>query len=288
VIYGDKHTGVIVTGATGKQGAFHIALMNEYARQVGGEGVVAGVTPGKAGQEVAGVPVYNSIHDALKEHDASASVLFVPGFAAGDSIMEAASAGLSLVVAITEHIPVHDTMRAISFARIHGCDVIGPNCPGLLSPGEIKMGIMPVHLSSRGHVGVISRSGTLTYEIVDQLTRAGLGQSTIVGIGGDPVIGQTFRDVLRRFEEDDQTEAVVILGEVGGSLEEEGAKATDLPIAAYIAGISAPPEKRMGHAGAIIEGGEGDARSKIERLRRMGVPVASRPSEVPRLIKEIL
>ncbi|OPX71815.1 MAG: Succinyl-CoA ligase (ADP-forming) subunit alpha [Methanoregulaceae archaeon PtaB.Bin152] len=288
MIYGDRSTGVIVTGATGKQGAFHIALMNEYARKVGGVGVVAGVTPGKAGQEVAGVPVYNSIRDALKKHDASASVLFVPGFAAGDSIMEAASAGLSLVVAITEHIPVHDTMRAISYARIHGCDVIGPNCPGLLSPGEIKMGIMPVHLSSRGHIGVISRSGTLTYEIVDQLTRAGLGQSTIVGIGGDPVIGQTFRDVLRRFEEDDQTKAVVILGEVGGSLEEEGARATDLPIAAYIAGISAPPEKRMGHAGAIIEGGEGDARSKIARLRDMGVPVASRPSEVPRLIREIL
>jgi succinyl-CoA synthetase alpha subunit len=288
VIYGDRNTGVIVTGATGKQGAFHIALMNEYARKVGGKGVVAGVTPGKAGQEVAGVPVYNSIREALKEHDASASVLFVPGFAAGDSIMEAASAGLSLVVAITEHIPVHDTMKAISYARIHGCDVIGPNCPGLLSPGEIKMGIMPVHLSSRGHIGVISRSGTLTYEIVDQLTRAGLGQSTIVGIGGDPVIGQTFRDVLRRFEEDDQTKAVVILGEVGGSLEEEGARATDLPIAAYIAGISAPPEKRMGHAGAIIEGGEGDARSKIARLRQMGVPVASRPSEVPRLIREIL
>ena len=288
MIYGDRSTGVIVTGATGKQGAFHIALMNEYARKVGAEGVVAGVTPGKAGQEVAGVPVYNSIRDALKKHDASASVLFVPGFAAGDSIMEAASAGLSLVVAITEHIPVHDTMRAISYARIHGCDVIGPNCPGLLSPGEIKMGIMPVHLSSRGHIGVISRSGTLTYEIVDQLTRAGLGQSTIVGIGGDPVIGQTFRDVLRRFEEDDQTKAVVILGEVGGSLEEEGARATDLPIAAYIAGISAPPEKRMGHAGAIIEGGEGDARSKIARLRDMGVPVASRPSEVPRLIREIL
>ncbi|OPX69149.1 MAG: Succinyl-CoA ligase (ADP-forming) subunit alpha [Methanoregulaceae archaeon PtaB.Bin056] len=288
MIYGDRNTGVIVTGATGKQGAFHIALMNEYARKVGGKGVVAGVTPGKAGQEVAGVPVYNSIREALKEHDASASVLFVPGFAAGDSIMEAASAGLSLVVAITEHIPVHDTMKAISYARIHGCDVIGPNCPGLLSPGEIKMGIMPVHLSSRGHIGVISRSGTLTYEIVDQLTRAGLGQSTIVGIGGDPVIGQTFRDVLRRFEEDDQTKAVVILGEVGGSLEEEGARATDLPIAAYIAGISAPPEKRMGHAGAIIEGGEGDARSKIARLRQMGVPVASRPSEVPRLIREIL
>ncbi len=288
MIYGDRHTGIIVTGATGKQGAFHIALINEYARQVGGRGVVAGVSPGKGGQEVVGVPVYNSIRDALKEQDASAAIVFVPAFAAGDSIMEAASAGLSLVVAITEHIPVHDSMQAISYARLNDCAVIGPNCPGLLSPGEVKMGIMPVHLSSRGHIGVISRSGTLTYEIVDQLTRAGLGQSTIVGIGGDPVIGQTFTDVLRRFEEDDQTKAVVLIGEVGGSLEEEGAGSTDLPIAAYIAGISAPPEKRMGHAGAIIEGGEGDARSKIERLKAMDVPVASRPSDIPALIRKLI
>ena len=288
MIYGDKTTGIIVTGATGKQGAFHIALINEYARQVGGRGVVAGVSPGKGGQEVVGVPVYNSIRDSLREQDASAAIVFVPAFAAGDSIMEAAGAGLSLVVAITEHIPVHDSMRAISFAKLNDCAVIGPNCPGLLSPGEVKMGIMPVHLSSRGHIGVISRSGTLTYEIVDQLTRAGLGQSTIVGIGGDPVIGQTFADVLRRFEEDDQTRAVVLIGEVGGSLEEEGARSTDLPITAYIAGISAPPEKRMGHAGAIIEGGEGDARSKIERLKAMEVPVASRPSDVPALIKKLI
>mgnify|MGYP000962191356 CR=1 FL=1 len=288
MIFADRNCGVIVAGATGKQGAFHIALMNQYAREVGGKGVVAGVTPGKAGQEVAGVPVYNSIRDALREHDATASVIFVPAAAAADSIMESASAGLSLAVAITEHIPVHDTMKAIAFARLHDCAVIGPNCPGLLSPGEIKLGIMPVHLSVRGHVGVISRSGTLTYEIVDQLTRAGLGQSTIVGIGGDPVIGQTFTDVLHRFEDDDQTRAVVIIGEVGGSLEEEGARAADLPVAAYIAGVSAPPEKRMGHAGAIIEGGEGDARSKIERLKGMGVPVAQRPSDIPRLIREIL
>jgi succinyl-CoA synthetase alpha subunit len=288
MIYGDKKTGIIVTGATGKQGAFHIALMNEHARSVGGRGVVAGVTPGKGGQEVAGVPVYNSIREALREHDAMASVLFVPGGAAGDSIMEAANAGLELVVAITEHIPVHDTMKAISFATLNGCAVVGPNCPGLLSPGEVKMGIMPSQLFSRGNVGVISRSGTLTYEIVDELTRAGLGQSTVVGIGGDPVIGQTFVDVLERFGQDPMTRAVVIVGEVGGNLEEEGAASTDLPIAAYIAGVSAPPEKRMGHAGAIIEGGEGDARSKIERLKKRGVPVALRPSEIPRLIKELM
>jgi succinyl-CoA synthetase alpha subunit len=288
MIYGDKNTGVIVTGATGKQGAFHIALMNDYARQVGGRGVVAGVSPGKAGQDVHGVPVYNSIRDALREQDASVSVVFVPAAAAGDSVMEAANAGLSLVVAITEHIPVHDSMQAIAYARLNDCVVIGPNCPGLLSPGEIKLGIMPVHLSSRGHIGVISRSGTLTYEIVDQLSRAGLGQSTIVGIGGDPVIGQTFTDVLHRFKEDDKTRAVVLIGEVGGSLEEEGARSTDIPIAAYIAGTSAPPEKRMGHAGAVIEGGEGDARSKIERLRAMDVPVASRPSEIPIFIKKLI
>ncbi len=202
--------------------------------------------------------------------------------------MESASAGLSLAVTITEHIPVHDTMKAIAYAKLHDCAVVGPNCPGLLSPGEIKLGIMPAHLFSRGNVGVISRSGTLTYEIVDELTKAGLGQSTVVGIGGDPVIGQTFSDVLRRFEEDGQTKAVVLIGEVGGALEEEGARSTDLPLAAYIAGISAPPEKRMGHAGAIIEGGEGDARSKIERLRKMDVPVANRPAEIPGMIKKLI
>ena len=288
MIYADRRAGIIVAGATGRQGAFHIALMNEYAAGVGGTGVVAGVTPGKGGQEINGVPVYNSVRDALAVHDAEVSVIFVPAAAAGDSIMESADAGLSLAVTITEHIPVHDTMKAISYARLRGCAVVGPNCPGLLSPGEIKLGIMPAHLFSRGPVGVISRSGTLTYEIVDELTRAGLGQSTVVGIGGDPVIGQTFSDVLRRFSEDGQTKAIVLIGEVGGSLEEEGARSTDLPLAAYIAGISAPPEKRMGHAGAIIEGGEGDARSKIQRLKAMDVPVASRPSEIPDIIRKLL
>lgn len=288
MIYGDKNTGVIVTGATGTQGAFHIQLMNRYAKEVGGKGVVAGVTPGKGGQQVHGVPVYNSIREALREHDARASVIFVPGGACADSIMESASAGLELAVTITEHVPVHDTMKAIAYAKLNNCVVVGPNCPGLLSPGEVKMGIMPAQLVSRGHVGVISRSGTLTYEIVSELSRAGLGQSTIVGIGGDPVIGQTFADVLAYFAEDRLTKAVVIIGEVGGALEEEGAGSTDIPVAAYIAGVSAPPEKRMGHAGAIVAGGEGDARSKIGRLRKMGVPVASRPSEIPRLIREIM
>ncbi len=288
MIYADRDSGIIVTGATGKQGAFHIGLMNEYSRSTGGRGVVAGITPGKGGQEIHGVPIYNSVREALAEQDASVSVIFVPGGAAMDSVMEVATAGIHLAVIITEHIPVHDSMKAIAYARLNDCDVIGPNCPGLLSPGEIKLGIMPAHLSSRGPIGVISRSGTLTYEIVDELTRAGLGQSTIIGIGGDPVIGQTFADVLSRFEEDSQTKGVVMIGEVGGSLEAEGAASTGLPVAAYIAGISAPPEKRMGHAGAIIEGGEGDARSKIDRLRKMGVPVASRPSEIPSLIRKII
>ena len=288
MIYGDKNTGVIVQGATGRQGAFHIDLMNEYAESVGGKGVVAGVTPGRGGQEVHGVPVYNSVREALAEHDASVSVLFVPGFAAGDSIMEAAYNGLDLVVAITEHIPVHDTIKAISYAGLEGCSVIGPNCPGTMSPGELKLGIMPAQLAMRGNVGVISRSGTLTYEVVNELSRAGIGQSTIVGIGGDPVIGETFVDVLERFDKDPETKAVVLIGEVGGNLEEEGASYSNLPLVTYIAGVSAPPEKRMGHAGAIVAGGEGDARSKIARLESIGITVAKKPSDIPVLIRELL
>jgi succinyl-CoA synthetase alpha subunit len=288
MIYGDKKTPVIVQGATGKQGAFHIDLMNRYADEVGGRGVVAGVTPGKGGQEVNGVPVYNSVREALTEHDAEVSVLFVPAFAAGDSIMEAAYNGIETVVAITEHIPVHDAMCAISYAKMEGCSVIGPNCPGILSPGEIKLGIMPAHLAMPGNTAIISRSGTLTYEVVSELSRAGIGQSSIVGIGGDPVIGQTFVDVLERLEKDRQTKAVVIIGEVGGNLEEEGASYTDLPIVAYIAGVSAPPEKRMGHAGAIVSGGEDDAKSKIRRLEEIGITVAKKPSDIPELIEEMI
>jgi succinyl-CoA synthetase alpha subunit len=288
MIYADRSTGVIVTGATGNQGKFHIPLMNAYARQVGGKGIVAGVTPGKGGQEVAGVPVYNSVRDALRDHDAGAAVVFVPAGAAMDSVMECAYAGLGTVVAITEQIPVHDTMKAVEYARLQGAAVIGPNCPGLLSPGECKLGIIPAQLATRGKVGVVSRSGTLTYEVVHELTRAGIGQSTVVGIGGDPVIGQTFTDVLERFEGDPETGAVVLIGEVGGNLEEEGAASTDLPLVAYVAGVTAPPEKRMGHAGAIIEGGEGDARSKIRRLEGMGIAVAERPGEIPDLIRGYL
>ncbi|PKL62536.1 MAG: succinate--CoA ligase subunit alpha [Methanomicrobiales archaeon HGW-Methanomicrobiales-2] len=288
MIYGDRNLSVIVQNITGRQGMFHTELMNAYAREVGGRGVVAGVAPGKGGREVHGVPVYNTVREALREHDATASVVFVPAAAAGDSVMEAAHAGIELAVVITEHIPIHDAMKAIAYAKLHDCTVIGPNCPGLLSPGECKLGIMPAHLARRGNVGVVSRSGTLTYEVVDELTRAGIGQSTVVGIGGDPVIGQTFVDALARFEEDPHTKAVVVIGEVGGNLEEEGVRSTSLPVVTYIAGVSAPPEKRMGHAGAIIEGGEGDARSKVRRLSALNIPVASRPSEIPGLIREVL
>jgi len=288
MIYADRNTRVIVGGATGNQGSFHLSRMNQYARSVGGAGVVAGVTPGKGGQEVFGVPVYNSFIEAAEEQNATVAVLFVPGAAAGDSIMEAADAGLKLVVAITEHIPVHDVVRAVNYADLRGCKVIGPNCPGLLSPGEISMGIMPAHLATPGPVGVISRSGTLTYEVVHELTRAGIGQSSIIGIGGDPVIGQTFADVVKRFSKDPATKAVVILGELGGNLEEEGAREADLPVVAFIAGTTAPPEKRMGHAGAIVTGGEGDANTKIARLRDLGVPVADRLSEIPSLIREMM
>ena len=287
MIYGDKRTGILVQGATGRQGEFHIRLMNAYAQQVGGRGVVAGVTPGKGGQQVHGVPVYDTVKEAMRDHDIGAAVIFVPAGAAADSIMEEADAGIGTIVCITEHIPVHDTMKAVAYAKVQGSFVIGPNCPGLLSPGEVKMGIMPAQLFARGNVGVISRSGTLTYEVVDELTRAGIGQSTVVGIGGDPVIGQTFVDVLERFKNDPQTKAVVLIGEVGGNLEEEGAQSTDIPIVAYIAGKSAPPDKRMGHAGAIVEGGEGDATSKIGRLTKAGVPVASRPSEIPAMVRQL-
>lgn len=291
MIYCDKQTRILVQGATGNQGGFHIDLMNQYARSVGGAGVVAGVTPGKGGQEVHGVPVYDTVREAVATHDTEASVIFVPAGAAADSIMEAADAGIGTIVAITEHIPVHDVMRAVAYARSCGSAVIGPNCPGLLSPGECRLGIMPSPLFQRGPVGVISRSGTLTYEVVDELTRAGIGQSTVVGIGGDPVIGETFVDCIERFSEDSLTKSVILIGEVGGALEIEGAEAAlslDLPLVAYIAGISAPKEKRMGHAGAIIEGGEGDASSKIQRLEAMGITVAARPSELPQKIREVI
>ena len=290
MIYAGKNTGILVQGATGSQGKFHINLMNAYARQVGGVGVVAGMTPGKAGQEVFGVPVYNSVMDAAEEHEIGASVIFVPAGGCGDAIMEAADARIPTIVTITEHVPVHDIMRAVAYAGSRGSRVIGPNCPGMLVPDECKLGIIPANLCMKGDVGVVSRSGTLTYQVIAELTSAGLGQSGIIGIGGDAVIGQTFSEVVDEFHADGRTKTIVLIGEVGGSLEIDGARcALDLgmPIVSYIAGVSAPKEKRMGHAGAIVEGGEGDAASKIERLRGLDIPVATRPSEIPALIRSM-
>ncbi|MCL2460115.1 MAG: succinate--CoA ligase subunit alpha [Euryarchaeota archaeon] len=290
MIYADKDTHIVVLGATGNQGRFHLQRMQQYSKEMNSVGVVAGVTPGKGGLTVEDVPIYNSVREAVCEQDAQVGVMFVPGRIAKDSIMEGADAGLELVVAITEGIPVHDVIKAVAFADANDCTVIGPNCPGLISPGAISLGIIPSHLTKPGKVGIVSRSGTLTYEVVDALTKSNIGQSTIVGIGGDQVIGQTFVDVIDRFCEDKETEAIVLLGEIGGNLEEKGAlraKEKDIPLVAFIAGVSAPPDKRMGHAGAIVSGGEGDALSKIKRLEAQGVPVAREVSDIPQMLREV-
>ena len=290
MIYADKNSRIVVLGATGNQGSFHLQRMQQYAKGVGGTGVVAGVTPGKGGQDVHGVPVYDSVREAVSVQDAQVGVMFVPGPIAKDSIMEGADAGLEVVVAITEGIPVHDVMKAVAFAEANDCTVIGPNCPGLLSPGAINLGIIPAHLAIQGKVGIISRSGTLTYAVVDALTKNNIGQSTVVGIGGDQIIGQTFVDVIDRFAIDDDTKAIVLLGEVGGNLEEQGAlraKEADIPLVAFIAGVTAPPDKRMGHAGAIVSGGEGDAKSKIKRLAAEDVCIAQEISDIPHILREV-
>jgi len=277
-------TRAIVQGITGRQGSFHTRLMLDY-----GTKIVAGVTPGKGGQEVHGVPVYDTVKEALAEHDANASIVFVPARFAKDAVLEAIEAGLELVVVITEHIPVRDTMEFLALARREDATIIGPNTPGIITPGECKLGVMPGHVFKRGRVGMVSRSGTLTYEIAAQLTRAGLGQSTCLGIGGDPVVGLTFTEVLDMFEKDPETEAVVLIGEIGGNLEELAAqyireREYPKPVVAFIAGRTAPPGKRMGHAGAIIMGRAGTAQSKIEALERAGVPVARTPKEVAELV----
>ena len=277
-------TRAIVQGITGRQGSFHTRLMLDY-----GTKIVAGVTPGKGGQEVHGVPVYDTVKEALAEHDANASIVFVPARFAKDAVLEAIEAGLELVVVITEHIPVRDTMEFLALAKREDTTIIGPNTPGIITPGECKLGVMPGHVFKRGRVGMVSRSGTLTYEIAAQLTRAGLGQSTCLGIGGDPVVGLTFTEVLDMFEKDPETEAVVLIGEIGGNLEELAAqyireREYPKPVVAFIAGRTAPPGKRMGHAGAIIMGRAGTAQSKIEALERAGVPVARTPKEAAELV----
>jgi succinyl-CoA synthetase alpha subunit len=275
----NKDTKVIVQGITGKQGLFHTQQMLEY-----GTKIVGGVTPGKGGQEVCGVPVFDTVREAIEKTGANASVIYVPPKFATDSILEAVDAGIALVVCITEGVPIMDMALVKHYIEGTGTRLIGPNCPGIITPGECKIGIMPGYIHKKGHVGIISRSGTLTYEAVKQLSDRGIGQSTVIGIGGDPIRGTSFLDALRAFEADPDTYAVVMNGEIGGSGEEEAANyianCMTKPVAAFIGGQSAPAGKRMGHAGAIVSGGKGTAAGKIAALQAAGVEVALTPDKI--------
>jgi succinyl-CoA synthetase alpha subunit len=283
----DETTKVVVQGITGRDGSFHAQAMKAYGTQV-----VAGVTPGKGGQEVDGIPVFDTVREAVEATGANTSAVYVPPAFAAEAIREAVEAGIRLVVAITEGIPVLDMCRVLREVKERGARLVGPNCPGLISPGKCKVGIMPAEIHKPGPVGVVSRSGTLTYEMVHQLSLVGLGQSTCIGIGGDPVVGTTFLDVLELFREDPETRGVVLIGEIGGTAEEEAAayikEKLGKPVVAFIAGQTAPPGRRMGHAGAIISGGSGTAAEKIKALEAAGIPVGRRPSDVGRLMKEAL
>jgi len=284
-IFLDKKTRLVVQGITGRDGAFHTKQMLAY-----GTKVVAGMTPGKKGERVEGVPVFNTVHEAVEATGANASVIFVPAAFSADAVMEAVEAGVDLVVCITEGIPTLDMVRVYEFVRQRKTRLIGPNCPGLISPGKSKVGILPGQICKPGPVGVVSRSGTLTYEVIWLLTSAGFGQSTCIGIGGDPIIGTNFIDCLEAFNQDPQTRAVVMIGEIGGTDEEEAAafikRKMKKPVVGFIAGRTAPPGKRMGHAGAIISGGTGTAEEKIAALTKAGVPVAREPAEIPGLIRD--
>lgn len=283
----NKDTKVIVQGITGRDGAFHTSKMKAY-----GTNIVGGISPGKAGQQVEGIPVFNTVEDAVKATGANASVIFVPAPFAGDAILEASYAGIELVVCITEHVPVQDMIRVMPVLKKNDTKLVGANCPGLITPGECLIGILPGMIFKPGNVGLISRSGTLTYEVVNMLTENDLGQTTCVGIGGDSVSGLYFIDLLEMYENDPKTDAVVVIGEIGGDAEEQAAKfikeKMTKPVVAFIAGQSAPPGKRMGHAGAIISSGAGTAEEKIKAFNAAGVPVAKEPSEIPGLIKEKL
>ena len=269
----DEKSRIVVQGITGKEGAFHTEKMLDY-----GTKVVAGVTPGKGGQKVEGVPVFNTVRQAVQKEGANVACIFVPPPFAADAVIDAAASGIEVIVCITEGIPVLDMVKVSGFLKGRDCVLIGPNCPGIISPGKTKVGIMPGFIHSQGPMAVISRSGTLTYEAVDQLTRVGLGQSTCIGIGGDPIVGTTFIDHLKRFKNDPDTEGVVLIGEIGGSAEEEAAeyiqREFNKPVIAFIAGQTAPPGRRMGHAGAIISGGQGKAEDKIKALQNAGITVA--------------
>jgi succinyl-CoA synthetase alpha subunit len=283
----DENTRVVVQGITGGEGTFHTQRMQEYRTKV-----VAGVTPGKGGQTHLGVPVHNTVAEAVDKEGANASVIFVPAFFAGDAVMEAADAGIKLIVCITEGIPTFDMIKVKQFLRKKDCSLIGPNTPGIISPGKCKIGIMPGHIHTPGSIGIISRSGTLTYEAVDQVSQQGYGQSTAIGIGGDPVVGLNFVDLLYYFKEDKDTEAVILIGEIGGTAEEEAAeyiqKEFDKPVVSFIAGQTAPPGRRMGHAGAIIAGGKGTAKEKMKALEKAGVYVAKSPAEIGQNVKDAL
>ncbi|MDH3718301.1 MAG: succinate--CoA ligase subunit alpha [Planctomycetota bacterium] len=275
----DKNTRVLCQGITGRVGAFHTKGCLEYGTQV-----VAGVTPGKAGEVVEGVPVFNTVAEAVEQTGCNASMIFVPPAFTADAILEAVDAGIEVVVAITEGVPVLDMVRVYDVVKTSGSVLIGPNCPGLITPDECKIGILPGYIHKKGSVGVISRSGTLTYEAVWQLSNVGLGQSTCVGLGGDPIVGTSFIDLLKMFQADDDTEAILMMGEIGGTAEEEAAayvvEHVNKPVAAFIAGSTAPPGKRMGHAGAIISGGKGTAADKIAALQAAGIEVAESPADM--------
>jgi len=283
----DKATRVIVQGITGRDGSFHAKSMKEY-----GTAVVGGVTPGKGGQSMDGIPVFDTVAEAVKATRANCTAIFVPAKAAAGALAEAADAGIPLIACITEGIPVLDMVDQSRRIARAGARLIGPNCPGLITPGAAKIGIMPGRIHLAGNIGVISRSGTLTYEVVWALTRANMGQSTCIGVGGDPVIGTRFVELLELFEKDPGTAGVVLIGEIGGDDEEKAAEfirsSMKKPVAAFISGRTAPPEKRMGHAGAIVSGGRGTAEAKVEALKAAGVPVADRPDQVPGLLAEKL
>lgn len=284
----DKNTRVIVQGITGSAGEFHAKGCREY-----GTKIVGGVSPGKGGSSVVHLPVFDTVKEAVLKTEAQASMIFVPAPFAADAILEAANAGLSLIVCITEGIPALEMARVKDRLRSHaGARLIGPNCPGIITPAECKIGIMPGYIHRRGNVGVISRSGTLTYEAVWQLSSLGIGQSTVIGIGGDSIIGSDFVSLLRLFKEDSETKAILLIGEIGGAAEEEAAefiqKELKIPAAAFVAGMTAPPGKRMGHAGAIVTGGQGTAKEKVEALRSCGIRVALSPAEIGKTVASIL
>jgi succinyl-CoA synthetase alpha subunit len=286
-IWLNESTRLLVQGITGREGSFHAARCREYGTQV-----VAGVTPGKGGLEHEGVPVYNTVREAVDTHGANATMIFVPPPFAADAILEAVDAGIALIVCITEGVPVFDMLRVAAYMRDKPNRLIGPNCPGIISPGKGKIGIMPAHIHLPGHVGCISRSGTLTYEAVAQLTSRGIGQSTCIGIGGDPIVGTGFIDALDAFDGDAETEAVVMIGEIGGSAEEEAAEyigsCFNKPVIGFIAGQTAPPGRRMGHAGAIISQGKGTAEEKMKKMRECGIRVVESPAEIGAAVEEVL